>query len=162
SRHHQNRPIHLRRPGNHVLYIVGMPRTIHVRIVPVRCLVLHVRRRDRDPPGFLFRRLVDLIESHELHFRIRLAQNLCDGRRQRRLPVIHVPNRPDVYVRLTPIEFLFAHTCLLCLASMAAKPLYTISKERRANPPASKRRIYLATPWTFAITSSATLLGAWS
>src|SRR5438552_8760234 len=51
----------------YVLYIIGVTRTIDVRVVPVLGLVLHVRRRDRDPPRFLFRRLIDLIESHKMH-----------------------------------------------------------------------------------------------
>ena len=41
---------------------VGVPRTVHMRIVPVRRLVLHVRYRDRDPARLLFRRVVDRIE----------------------------------------------------------------------------------------------------
>src|SRR3989441_926749 len=48
GRHHQNRPIHLRRPRDHVLDVVRVPRTIDVRVVPLRCLVLHVRHRNRD------------------------------------------------------------------------------------------------------------------
>ena len=55
-RHHQNRPVHLRRPGDHVLHVVGVPRTVHVRVVPLRRLVFHVRRVDRDPARLLLRR----------------------------------------------------------------------------------------------------------
>ena len=48
-RHHQDRPVHLGRPRDHVLDVVRVPRTIDMRVVPVRRLVLHVRHRDRDP-----------------------------------------------------------------------------------------------------------------
>src|SRR5207248_185913 len=73
-RHHQNRPVHLRRPGDHVLDVVRVPRAVHVRVVPLLRLVLHVADRDRDPPLLLLRRVVDLVESQ----RLRLPQ-----RRQR-------------------------------------------------------------------------------
>src|SRR6266478_4372351 len=46
-RHHENRPVHLGRPRDHVLHVVGVPRAVHVRVVPIRRGVLHVRRRDR-------------------------------------------------------------------------------------------------------------------
>ena len=108
-RHHQNRPVHLRRARDHVLHVVGVARTVDVRVVTVRRLILHVRRRDRDPACFLFRRLVDLIERHKLHFRIVLRHHLRDRRRQRRLPVIHVPDRPDVHVRLGTVKFFLRH-----------------------------------------------------
>jgi hypothetical protein len=38
-----------------------------------------------------------------------LLQNFGDGRRQRRLPVVDVTNRPDVAVRLCPFKFFFRH-----------------------------------------------------
>ncbi len=61
-RHHQNRAVHLRRARDHVLHVVRVPRTVHVRVVPRRRLVLHVRRRNRDAARLLLRRLVDLVE----------------------------------------------------------------------------------------------------
>src|SRR5688572_12706732 len=100
SSHYQYRSVHLRRPRDHVLHIIRVPWTVHVRVVPGLRLILHVRRGDRDPPRFLFRRLVDLVKGYELHLRILLPQYLRDRRRQRRLPVIHVPDGPDVHVRL--------------------------------------------------------------
>jgi len=59
-------PSILRRPGDHVLHVVRVPRAIHVRVVALLGFVLHVRRRDRDPPRLLLRCLVDLVERHEL------------------------------------------------------------------------------------------------
>jgi hypothetical protein len=42
-----------------------------------------------------------------------LLQYLRDRRRQRRLPVIHVPYCPDVHVRLASIEFFLTHLFIL-------------------------------------------------
>ena len=35
-RHHQDRAVHLRRARDHVLHVVGVPRAVHVRVVPLR------------------------------------------------------------------------------------------------------------------------------
>ena len=64
--HHQNRTVHLRRARDHVLHVVRVTRAVHVRVVTVVRLVLHVRRRDRDPTLALFGRLVDLVERREV------------------------------------------------------------------------------------------------
>src|SRR5438876_1208360 len=109
--HHQDGPIHLRRPCDHVLDVVRVPRTVHVRVVPLRRLVLHVADRDRDPPRLLLRRVVDLPEP----VRLRHAdprQRVRDRRRQRRLPVVHFPDRPHVAVRLRPLKLWPAHATL--------------------------------------------------
>jgi len=52
--HNQDRAVHLRGAGDHVLDVVRVPRTIHVRVVPVRRLILDVRRRNRDSARFFF------------------------------------------------------------------------------------------------------------
>ena len=67
-RHHQNRAVHLRRARDHVLDVVGVAGAIHVRVVPLRRLVLHVRHRDRDTTSLFFRRIVDRIEDRNLFF----------------------------------------------------------------------------------------------
>src|SRR4029077_13612882 len=36
-------------------------------------------------------------------------RHLRQRRRQRRLPVVHVPDRPDVHVRLRPLKFGLGH-----------------------------------------------------
>ncbi len=59
--YHQDRPVYLRRSGDHVLDVVAVPGHVHVRIVPLLGLVFHVRNVDRDPARFLFRRVVDLV-----------------------------------------------------------------------------------------------------
>ena len=99
-RNHQDRAVHLRRARDHVLDVVGVARAVDVRIVTVRRLVLHVRGRNRDAALALFRRVVDRVERTELVLRVVLRQHLRDRRRQRRLAVINVPDRPNVYVRL--------------------------------------------------------------
>ena len=107
-RHHQDSAVHLRRARDHVLDVVRVPRAIHVRVVPRLRLVFHVGDRDGDPALFLFRRLVNRVEFHHL----RLAQfrkHLGDTTRQRGLPVVHVTNRPNVHVRLCPLEFFLRH-----------------------------------------------------
>src|SRR5206468_11562068 len=107
--HHQNRTVHLRRPRDHVLHVVRVTRAIHVRVVALVRLVLHVRRRDRDPTLPLFRRVVDRTVVPHRDLRILLRQHHRDRRRQRRLPVIHVSDRSHVHVRLRPLKFLLRH-----------------------------------------------------
>src|SRR5581483_5471458 len=106
--HHQDRPVHLRRARDHVLDVVRMPRTVHVRIVPLVRLVLHVRYRYRDPSRSLLRRVVYRVKAPKLRFTPQ-RQRLRDRRRQRRLPMVHVPNRPYVDVRLRPLKLLLRH-----------------------------------------------------
>ncbi len=109
-RYHQNRAIHLRRSGDHVLDVVCMSRAIHVRVVPVRRFIFHVRNGNRDAALALFRRIVDRIERAKLYLRVVLRQNFGDRRRQRCLAVINVTDGPNVHVRLTALEFLLGHS----------------------------------------------------
>src|SRR5580658_6489583 len=115
-RHHQDRSVHLRRARDHVLHIVRMPRAVDVRVMPVRRLILHVRYRYGDPALPLFRRVVDRIKRPKRHLRVVLRQHLRDRRRQRRLPVVDMPDRPHVQVRLAALEFLLRHVSLRSVA----------------------------------------------
>ena len=108
----QNRAIHLRRARDHVLDVIGVARTIDVRVVPVRRLVLHVRRGNGDAARLFFRSVIDRIKRPKRNLRIVLLQNLRDRRRQRRLAVVDVTNRPYVAVRLIPFKFFFRHFAL--------------------------------------------------
>ncbi len=110
--HNQNGPVHLRGTRDHVLDVVGVAGAIHVRVVTIGGFVFHVRRRDRDSTSLLFRRIVDRIEAPELYLRIVLGQRFGDRRRQRRLAVIDVSDRPHVYVRLAAIKFFLRHVSL--------------------------------------------------
>ena len=67
-RHHQDRSVHLRRTGDHVLDVVAVSGHVHVGIVPLLRLVFHMRNVDRDAARFLLRRIVDLVVCPE--FRI--------------------------------------------------------------------------------------------
>ena len=113
-RHHQDRAVHLRRAGDHVLHVVGVARAVDVGVVPLVGLVLDVRGRNRDAARLLLRRLVDLVVGR-VGRPARLRQNLGDRRRQRRLAVIDVTDRADVAVRLGAVEFLFGHGSLPAL-----------------------------------------------
>src|SRR6266568_3307325 len=129
-RHHQNRPVHLRRPRDHVLHVVGVPRAVHVRIVALLRRILHVRRRNRQnlgriPPPLRLRRLRHLIVRHVGRQPL-LRRHLRQRRRQRRLPVVHMPNRPHVHVRLGPLKLRFRHN--------SSNTLKNCVKERRQEP----------------------------
>ena len=109
--HHQDRAVHLRGAGDHVLHIVGVAGAVDVRVVALVGLVFDVRGRDRDAARLLFRRLVDLVIGRERRT-ARLRQNLGDRRRQRRLAMVDVTDRADIAVRLVAVEFLFGHGTL--------------------------------------------------
>ncbi len=111
-RHHHDRAIHLRGAGDHVLDIVRVTRAIDVGVMPLGGLILHVRHRDRDTACFFFRRVIDRIETPEFILRIVLGQHFRDRRRQGGLAVIDMSDRPDIYVRLTAIEFFLCHVFL--------------------------------------------------
>ena len=109
---HQDRAVHLRGTGDHVLDVVGVAGAVHVRVVPRRGLVLDVRDRDRDAAGLLLRRLVDLVERGvRVQVGVLVVQDLRDGRSQRRLTVVDVTNGADVDVRLSPLELRLRHWC---------------------------------------------------
>ena len=80
-----------------------------MRVVTVGRLVLHVRGRNRNAALPLLRRIINRIKRTKLYLRIVLRQYLRDRRRQRRLAVINVPNRPHVHVRLGPVKLLLRH-----------------------------------------------------
>jgi len=79
-----------------------------MRIMPIVSLILNMRNVDRDPSRFLFRRVVNLI----VRFVVRPTKKstvLRDRCRQRRLPVVDVPHRPNIQMRLTPVKLLLRH-----------------------------------------------------
>jgi hypothetical protein len=76
---------------------------VDVSVVTVFRLILNVRRRDGDAAGLLFRRAVNLVERLEP-----VTEILRDRCRQRRLAMVNVTNRADVYVRLITLKLLFA------------------------------------------------------
>src|SRR5690606_23325942 len=118
-RHHQDRTVHLGRSRHHALHVVRVTRTVHARIVPGLCRILHVRGRNRDAPLPVLPRMVNRIKRTNLVRRIghTTVQYLRDRRRQRRLTVVHVTNRTNVHVRLAALKGLLCHDWLGLLRS---------------------------------------------
>ena len=108
GRDDQNRPVHLRRAGDHVLDVVGVPRAVDMGVVPLVGFILDVGDGDGDAPLPLFRRVVDRGEVAGGGSALQ-RQRLGDRRRQRRLAVVDVPDRPHVQMRLRPLKFLLPH-----------------------------------------------------
>ena len=116
---HEDRAVHLRGAGDHVLDVVSVARAVDVRVVALLGRVLDVRGGDGDAALALFRSLVDHVEGRERRRALR-GQDLGDCRRQRGLAVVDVTDRADVHMRLTAIEFLFSHReNLLLVRSLA-------------------------------------------
>ena len=119
GRAHQDRAVHLRRAGDHVLDVVGVPGAVDVRVVAVGGLVLDVRGVDRDAARLFFRRRVDLVVALGFAAELR-RQDRRDRRRQRRLAMVHVTNRAHVHVRLGAFKLAFCHFCCLRSKSVAS------------------------------------------
>ena len=103
--HDQDRAVHLRGAGDHVLHVVGVARAVDVGVVPVVGLVLDVGGRDRDAALLLLGSVVDLGEALRLgtaHGR----EGFGDRGRQRRLAMVDVTDGADVHMRLIALEFL--------------------------------------------------------
>ena len=62
----QDRAVHLRGAGDHVLDVVGVARAVDVRVVALRRLVLLVRDGDRNAALFFLGRVVDLVDAASL------------------------------------------------------------------------------------------------
>jgi hypothetical protein len=105
---HQDGPIHLRRPGDHVLDVVGVAGAVHVRVVALVRLVLDVGDGNRDAARLLLGGLVDGVVGAEAGHAAR-GQRLGDGRGQRGLAMVDVPDRAHVHVRLGALKDLLAH-----------------------------------------------------
>ncbi len=110
SVHHQNRAVHLRRTGDHVLHIVGVARAIDVRIVARSSFILDVSGRDGDATLALFGSLVDVRKINS-YAAVDFSHDLGDCGRQRGLAVVNVTDGANVAVRLVPLEFSLSH-CL--------------------------------------------------
>ncbi len=104
----EDRAVHLRGAGDHVLDVVGVTGAVDVRVVAVLGLVLDVRGGDRDAALLLLGSVVDLLEAAGLGASL-LGQHRGDGSGQRRLAVVDVTDRADVDVRLVALELLLRH-----------------------------------------------------
>ena len=111
--HRQDGAIHLRRAGDHVLDEVGVARTVNVRVVALVALVLHVSHGDGDRLG----RIANRTALGDVGVALDLCQPIAglhhqDGRGERRLAMVDVTNRADVYVWLVTDEFFLGHVLL--------------------------------------------------
>src|SRR5215208_5813080 len=131
---HEDRAVHLRGAGDHVLHVVGVAGTVDVGVVPLVGLILHVRRRDRDAARLLLRRVVDLVEGLGLAA-VRVGEHLRDRRGQGRLAMVDVTDGADVDVRLVALELLLRHFGLLLFVSLSSLLRYVRRRPaRKANP----------------------------
>ena len=100
-REQQDGTVHLRRPGNHVLDVIGMAGTVDVGVVPSRRLVLDVAGDDRDRFGRVTLHaapgdVLVALDFGKPFFRL----DRKDGGGQGGLAVIDVTDGPDVDVNL--------------------------------------------------------------
>src|ERR1019366_7910684 len=86
--------------------------------------ILHVRNRNRNAALPLFRRLVDLVVRRKRR-EVLLRQSLRDRCRQRRLAMVHVPDRAYVQVRLVANKFFLGHRLSLRRSLVGVSPLIT-------------------------------------
>ena len=118
GRDDEDRAVHLRRAGDHVLDVVGVSRAVDMRVVAVRRRVLDVRRRDGQNLGGVTTagRLGGLGDLVVLDLLAETLERLDvrDGGRQRGLTVVDMADGADVHVRLsTAIELFLSHFLLL-------------------------------------------------
>ncbi len=86
-----------------------------MRIMTIIRLILHMRHIDRNTPLTLLRRLINRIKRHRLNIRIGLRQHRRNRRRQRRLAMIHMTNRPNIHMRLRTLKLCLAHDLFSCV-----------------------------------------------
>ena len=106
--------IHLSSTSNHVLYVVGVSRTVYVSIVTVSSLILYVRSVDSDTSFLFFRSVIDRIERTQF-WQTFLCQYCCNSSSQSGFTVVNVTDSTNVNVRFRTFKFLFSHsfTCYL-------------------------------------------------
>ena len=110
SSYHQDSAVHLCSTGNHVLYIVGMARAVHMRIMSLIGLILNVRGGNGNTTLSLFGSLVDVLEIYLLIAGYSLSQNLSDGSGQSGLAMVNVTNGTNVNMGFGTFKFLFCHS----------------------------------------------------
>ena len=107
--YYQDRAVHLRSTGDHVLNVVSVARAVYVCVVSVRCFVFYVRGGDGDTSFSFFRSLVDLVEFYVFAQAVSLVQYFGDRRGQRGLTMVNVADGTDVNMRFGSFKFLFCH-----------------------------------------------------
>ena len=108
SSDNQDRAVHLRSAGDHVLDVVGVARAVNVSVVTLLGLVLNVSGVDGDAALSLFGSLVNGrivgVLSAALH-----GQVLGDGRGQRGLAMVDMADGADIDMGLGSVKFLLCH-----------------------------------------------------
>src|SRR3990167_5667850 len=97
--------VHLSGTRDHILDVVGVSRTVDVRVVAILRFVLAVSGSDGDTAFALFRSLVDIIDTASFGQSAE-AQNRQDCCSQRSLAMVDVTDSSDVYMRFAAIELL--------------------------------------------------------
>src|SRR5919106_4640586 len=114
GRNNENRAIHLRRSGDHIFHIIGMPGAIHMSVVTLISLVFDMSDIYRKTSLSFFWRLVNLVVGKELRLAL-FFQHLRNCGGQRSLPMINVADRTNVKMWFLPLKLLFAHRILLLI-----------------------------------------------
>src|SRR5690606_5492274 len=108
SRANQDRAVHLRSTGDHVLHIVGVTWAVNVRVVANGRVILNVRRVDGDTARLLFRSRIDLVEVNLVG-----TDNLGAAASQRSsqsgVTVVNVTDGADVDVLFVTFKFFLSH-----------------------------------------------------
>src|SRR5207247_5649512 len=112
---HQDGAVHLGRPGDHVLDVVGVPGAVHVGVVALVGLVLDVGDGDGDAALALLGGVVDSVEGQELRPALE-REGLGDGRGERGLAVVDVTDGADVHVRLGALELFLGQLFFLLVS----------------------------------------------
>ncbi|MNZ98821.1 hypothetical protein D3C78_1181230 [compost metagenome] len=104
----QDRAVHLRSTGDHVLHIVSVARAVYVGVVTYGRIVFNVGGVDGDTTSLLFRRVVDLVESAS-GAAPGLGADLGQSSGQSGFTVVNVTDGADVDVRFVTFEFFLSH-----------------------------------------------------
>ncbi|MCY1551795.1 hypothetical protein D9M68_881510 [compost metagenome] len=104
----QDRAIHLRSTGDHVLHIVSVARAVYVCVVTDRGIVFNVGGVDGDTTCFFFRSVVDLGEVTG-RAAPSLSANLGQRCSQGGFTVVNVTDGANVDVRLVTFKLFFSH-----------------------------------------------------
>ena len=106
--YNKNCTIHLSSTSNHVLHIVSVTRTIHMRIVTLFGLILNVSSVDGNTTLFLLRGGVNRIEA--FHFgKTLFSKHFCNTCSEGCFTMVNMANSTNVDVRLRTIKFFFCH-----------------------------------------------------
>jgi len=132
----EDRAVHLRGTGDHVLDVVGVPGAVDVRVVTLLGLVFDVRDRDGDAALTLLGGLVDAVERGQfVQVRVLVVEHLGDRRGQSGLAVVDVSDGADVAVRLGPLKLGLCHVGLLLgPTTHRAWPLFWCTPELWVTP----------------------------